>query len=70
MDFVVGLFQRLPFWPSVKALGVSNGVSEEMLAALLIGLVIHAIAILLLPKGPRHPVALVSNHAHPAVFQR
>ena len=34
MDFVVGLFQRLPFWPSVKALGVSNGVSEEMLVAL------------------------------------
>ena len=60
MDLVVAGLGKLPFWGEVVGMGEAQlGLSQEMTAALLIGLFTTLISILMLPKTP-NLVALVS----------
>ena len=61
MDMVVAGLEKLPFWPQVVALGATQGLSPELVAAVVIGVITTLISILMLPKTPPSLVALVSE---------
>ena len=61
MDMVVAGLDKLPFWPQVVALGATQGLSPELVSAVVIGVITTLISILMLPKTPPPLVALVSE---------
>jgi hypothetical protein len=61
MDVVIAQFKIMPFWPQLAAFGGSYGLTEEAIVTLLIGAITAIISILMLPRVPKAPVALVSR---------
>ncbi len=61
MDMVIAGLEKLPFWPQIVALGAAQGLSPELVAAIVIGVITTLISILMLPKTPPPLVALVSE---------
>ena len=63
MDLVIAGLSKVPFWVEIMSMGENKlGLSQEMTAALFLGLLTTLIGISMLPKTP-DLVALVSFYS-------